>query len=364
MPSQEKKRWAQLRVGLLAVGALTIFAVLVFLLTSSRGFLKSRSDIYTYLDDSAAVAIGAPVRLNGIDVGRIGSVDLSGSSESNRVVKVTMQVNDDFLPSIPVDSQAGVAAENLLGTKYINIKKGKSPMTVKAGSEIKSLDTREFDEVVQQGYSALASLDGILKKVDGIIDDIQGGKGTIGQLLSDDQLYKRVLNITTEVQKLAETLNSDQGTLGKLMHDQQLYDDVRGTVARVNTLVDGLQQGQGTAGKLLKDPALYDETRATIDDTRAAIADVRKLVAGVNDGQGTVGKLLKSDDLHNQLQATMGRLDTLLEKINNGQGTLGQLLVNPALYESLDGTTREMNGLLKDFRANPKKFLRIKLAIF
>jgi phospholipid/cholesterol/gamma-HCH transport system substrate-binding protein len=38
--------------------------------------------------------------------------------------------------------------------------------------------------------------------------------------------------------------------------------------------------------------------------------------------------------------------------------------VNPAMYENLDGLTREMQGLMKDFRANPKKFLRIKLAIF
>jgi phospholipid/cholesterol/gamma-HCH transport system substrate-binding protein len=364
MPSQEKKRWAQLRVGLLAAAALVIFAVLVFLLTSSRGFMKSRTDIYTFISDSAAVAIGSPVRLNGVDVGRIGAVALSGSAEPTRVIKVTLQINEEFMSSIPVDSQAAIAAENILGTKYINITKGRSPETVKAGSEIKSLDTRDIQDVVQQGYGALASLDAILKKVDTVINDIQGGKGTIGQLLSDDTLYKHVLDITNQAQKLAETLNSDQGTLGKLLHDQQLYDDLRGTVTRVNTLVDDLQQGQGTAGKLLKDPALYDDTRATIAETRGALADVRKLIAGLNDGQGTAGKLLKSDDLHNQLQATMGRLDSLLDKVNNGQGTLGQLVLNPALYESLDVTTREMNGLLKDFRANPKKFLRIKLAIF
>jgi phospholipid/cholesterol/gamma-HCH transport system substrate-binding protein len=77
-----------------------------------------------------------------------------------------------------------------------------------------------------------------------------------------------------------------------------------------------------------------------------------------------VGKLLKSDDLHNQLQATMGRLDMLLDKVNSGQGTIGQLLVNPSLYQNLDSTTREINGLMKDFRADPRKFLRIKLAIF
>jgi phospholipid/cholesterol/gamma-HCH transport system substrate-binding protein len=39
-------------------------------------------------------------------------------------------------------------------------------------------------------------------------------------------------------------------------------------------------------------------------------------------------------------------------------------MVNPSLYDSLDGTTRELHGLLKDFRANPKKFLRIKLGLF
>ena len=60
----------------------------------------------------------------------------------------------------------------------------------------------------------------------------------------------------------------------------------------------------------------------------------------------------------------MGRLDTLLDKVNGGQGTLGQLLVNPSLYETLDSTTKEMNGLMKDFRSNPKKFLRIQLKLF
>jgi phospholipid/cholesterol/gamma-HCH transport system substrate-binding protein len=60
----------------------------------------------------------------------------------------------------------------------------------------------------------------------------------------------------------------------------------------------------------------------------------------------------------------MGRLDSIMDKINSGQGTIGQLLVNPALYEDVDGLTREMHSLMKDFRANPKKFLTIQLKLF
>jgi phospholipid/cholesterol/gamma-HCH transport system substrate-binding protein len=105
------------------------------------------------------------------------------------------------------------------------------------------------------------------------------------------------------------------------------------------------------------DPALYDDLRKTI-------ADVRLLIGDINNGKGTVGKLLKSDEMHDQLKASMARIDTILDKLNSGQGTLGQMLVNPALYETLDSTMREVHALMKDFRANPKKFLRIKLAIF
>jgi phospholipid/cholesterol/gamma-HCH transport system substrate-binding protein len=94
------------------------------------------------------------------------------------------------------------------------------------------------------------------------------------------------------------------------------------------------------------------------------VAGLHKLVDDLNAGKGTAGQLLKSDDLSNQLKATIGRIDSLLDKVNSGQGTIGQLLVNQQLYDNLNGATREMHLLMKDFRANPKKFLRIKLAIF
>src|SRR4029078_3802371 len=308
MALKTKKRCAQLKVGLLAISPLCILAVLVFLMTSSTGLFTKRSDVYTYLDDSAAIATGAPVRLNGSTVGKVANVGLSGSSEPNRIVRVTLEVDNRYFTSIPVDSQAAIAAQNLLGTKYINIKKGRNLATIQPGAELKSLDTREVDDVVQQGYSSLASLNAMFKKLDVIIDQLQAGNGTIGKLLSDDELYRKVVGIVDETHRVIAALDSQEGTLGKLMHDDSLYTDLRGTLGRVNDLADNIQKGDGTIGKLMKDPALYDDTRATI-------ADVRQLLAGINQGQGTVGKLLKSDDLHNQLQATMGRLDNLLDKI-------------------------------------------------
>ena len=56
--------------------------------------------------------------------------------------------------------------------------------------------------------------------------------------------------------------------------------------------------------------------------------------------------------------------DDLIDKINSGQGTIGQLVVNPQLYNTINSASGEVGALVKDIHSNPKKFLRIKLALF
>jgi len=353
MATTSKSKWAQLKVGLMAMVALLILAFLIILMSGTNPLFRRTTDVYTYLGDSVAMTEGAtPVRLNGIPIGKVKKIELSGSTDPNRIVKLTLSIYDESMPLVPVDSSAKLAQQNLLGSRYVNIKKGKSQQTIQAGAEIPSADTPEIEDLFQQGSSTLAALQKIMERVNGIIDDIQGGKGTIGALLVDKTLYNRAVEIVGDVKSLTEALNAPDSTMGRLIHEDTLYQDVRGTIGKVNTLIDGLNSGQGTAGKLLKDDALYDELHATISDVRATIAKV-------NNGDGTVGKLLNSSELHDQLVTSMGKLDSVLDKVNNGDGTIGRLMNDPSLFESLDGTSRDLQGFIKEFRANPKKFLTI-----
>jgi len=357
MPSAKQVKWAQLRVGVMTIAAMLLLGILVFLLTGTQKLFVPKATLYTYMDDSAALTKGAPVRLNGYLIGSVTDIGLSGQNAPRRIIRIQMSVEVAALAAIPVDSQAGVSAENVLGTKYINIKKGASRETVKNGGEVPSKDVSEFDEVVQSGYDVMVATRALMKRIDGVVTEMEKGRGTIGQLLVDKTLYDRLNAAVSEVQKVAAAVTSGQGTVGRLLNDETLYNDVRTTVRRLDDLLAGIQDGQGTAGRLVKDPALYDDARKTV-------AELRRLVEDLNAGKGTAGKLLKDDQLHRQIQDLIAKLDGTLEKINTGQGTLGQLLVNPGLYESLNGATGEMRALMKDFRANPKKFLSIKLGLF
>jgi phospholipid/cholesterol/gamma-HCH transport system substrate-binding protein len=353
MPTTSRSKWAQLKVGIMAMVALLILAFLIVLMAGVNPLFRRTSEVFTFIPDSVAMTEGAtPVRLNGILIGKVKKVELSGSTDPNRIVKLTLSIYDDSMKLVPVDSQAKLAQQNLLGSRYVNIKKGTSPQTIQAGAEIPSADTAEIEDIFAQSSSTLATLQKIMERINGIIDDIQGGKGTIGALLVDKTLYNRAIQIMDDVKSLTAAMNAPDSSMGRLIHEDTLYQEFRGTIGKVNTMVDNLNAGQGTAGKFLKDDAVYDEFRG-------AIADLRKTMALVNTGDGSVSKLLNSSELHDKLVASMGKLDSVLDKVNNGDGTIGRLMNDPSLFENLDGTTRDLQGFLKEFRANPKKFLTI-----
>jgi phospholipid/cholesterol/gamma-HCH transport system substrate-binding protein len=363
MPIENKATWARLRVGIMAIAALIILGVLIFLLSSTEGFFKSQITLYTYMDSSSAIAKGSPVRLNGILAGKVKNVELTGSTQPGRIVKLTLEVDRDFQSQIPVDSKAEVTALNLLGTNYINIAKGKSTQTVQSGAELQSAAAMAIADFMKQGSAMLGGVQDVVTNLQSIMAEVASGKGTIGKLIYNEEIYDQAKAVISQVQKLTETLNSNRG-IGKFINDDTLYDEVRGTVGKVTNLIDGINQGQGTLGKIVKDPAMYDDAVKLVADLRKSVAKLDTILADVNDGKGDIGKLFKSEELHEEIKATMGRLDTIMDKLNSGQGTLGQLLVNPALYEDVDGLTRELHSLMKDFRANPKKFLTIQLKLF
>lgn len=358
MPSKEKVSAAQLKVGILGIVALACVTLLIFLLTGNTQFFKSQVYLHVYTSDAAGLTSGAPVRINGIQAGTVKSVALSGETNPSRIIRVDLAIDQDLLKQIPVDSLASIASDNLLGSsKFLQINKGTKPETIQAGATLKSVGTQQFDALVQQGFGVLDSLQAILGKVTDIVNQIEVGHGTIGKLLVDETLYNSLQATVSQVQLLATTLNSKNGTIGHLINDSALYDQAQSVITRLDTIAQELQQGQGTAGMLLKDPKLYNDLDKSVDQ-------LNTILTNLNAGKGTAGELLHDDKLARQLSGSLNKVDVILDKVNSGQGTIGQLIVNPQLYDAATGTTRELHELLKDFRANPKKFLSIKLHIF
>lgn len=357
MPDPKKVRWSKLRVGIVGVVAFIILFVLVFLLTSSRGLFRQYATLRTYMDDASGMADGTAVRLNGITVGYLDKLQLTGSRDPKRTVEFDMKVQEKFLPQIPVDSHVSIAAANLLGDKFLNISKGQASQHVADGGELPAVQSQDIPEMMAQMSNVLDSFQRIVGRADNLLAGVEAGKGNLGLFLKDDELYRRLNSIFAEGQQLLADIKGGKGTLSKILYDPTLYDDLDKPIKRIDAIMATMQAGQGTAGKLLTDPALFDDAHQTLDQ-------IRQLVAEVNAGKGTAGMLLKDPTLANRMNDLVAKFNVTVDKINSGQGTLGQLAVNPQLYNALTGATNEFQSLAKDIRANPKKFLTIRLTIF
>jgi phospholipid/cholesterol/gamma-HCH transport system substrate-binding protein len=357
MAEREKVRWSQLKVGVVALTAFVIVFVLVFLLTSSRGIFQQNELLTTFMEDASGMANGTPVRLNGITVGFLDNLKLTGNRDPKRAVEFDLLVKRKFLADIPVDSIAAIAAANLLGDKFINITRGQDARTVQPGSELRSQQGQDIPELMAQSANLLKSFQTIVTRVDNLLAGVEAGKGNIGLLIKDDELYRRLNGIASEGQKLLADVRSGNGSITKLLYSDEFYQELRSPIQRIDKMLANLDAGQGTAGRLLKDPALFDELQK-------AMGEIRTLIADVNAGKGTAGKLLKDEALYRRMDELVGKINGTIDKMNAGQGTIGQLLVNPQLFEAMTGATREFQSLAKDMRANPKKFLTIRLTLF
>jgi phospholipid/cholesterol/gamma-HCH transport system substrate-binding protein len=358
MPDRSKVRWSQLKVGVVALASFAVVFVLIFLLTSSKGIFQRNELLLTYMADASGIADGSVVRLNGYTIGYLDKLQLTNSRDPKRAVQFQMLVSTKYLQDIPVDSVAAISAANLLGDKFINITKGMDTHTVKPGDELRSLQGQDIPELMAQMRNTLESFQTIVNRVDSLLAGVEAGKGNLGKLIKDEEFYDRMNGIAAELQKILTDVRTSNGTISKLFHDEgALYEEFRAPLKRIDAMLAEIQAGQGNIGLLVKDRALYDEFKKSVLELNGLLSDLQA-------GKGTMGKLLKDEQLHKRLDDLLAKFTGIVDKMNAGQGTLGQILVNPQLYESLNGMTREFQSLAKDMRANPKKFLTIRLTLF
>jgi phospholipid/cholesterol/gamma-HCH transport system substrate-binding protein len=81
------------------------------------------------------------------------------------------------------------------------------------------------------------------------------------------------------------------------------------------------------------------------------------------DGEILIGSSVSQfDETLNQANIVLKEAEKLLTAVNNQKGTIGQMFYDQKFYNSLTATTEELEGLIKDFKEHPKKY--IKLSIF
>jgi phospholipid/cholesterol/gamma-HCH transport system substrate-binding protein len=341
-----RARWARIRVLIrvliTVLVALSILSTLTYVM-SGGGLFKSKATLRTFFEDSGALEKGAEVDLNGVKIGTVNSVNLSGLNDPARTVEVRMRVYRRFLPQIPDDSKSEIVTQNVLGDKFIEITSGKSPTPVQDNGALAHVPaTNVYVRIDTATFAAQ------LRSIDATLKDIEDGKGDLGQFVMTDKVYADLLAGVTKVQRDIEAAVSSDTTVGQLLYSPEMYEEFSGTLQRMDASLAELQAGRSPAGKFLRDPQVYD-------NARESLAGLRRSVKNAGDSG-----FVSSDDLYQDWNQKLAGFIRDIDDFNAGRGA-GQMVARADTYESLVGAMADLQSTLKDFRTNPRKYLKVKL---
>lgn len=230
---------------------------------------------------------------------KVGMVRSMEYDAKSKDIVVLLNVYDSDM-KIPRDSRVSVKGD-LLGTSEIVIEMGESNQYYEPWDTIQ----------------APAAAAGLLEKADPIVEQINSLMPKIDTLISG-------INVLVNESKMQESLLQ-----------------INALTQHLNTTVNQLNQ------LLRKDvPGIMsnlESATANLDtlSVQAKEADIKQLLANTN--------------------ATIQSANQLLQQMQNPDGTVGKVLSTSELHDQLNRTIADVDSLINDIKANPKKYIHIKV---
>jgi len=362
MPQRRQVTWTQLRVGILTLAGLSLIMAGIFYVTGAP-IWGAKYQLKTYLPEVEGLTIGAPVRVDGVEVGNVDSIKIAPPApvgekpDRNHNIEVVMRVDKRFKDNITTESRASLVTEGFLGNRYVTISRGYAGASVAPQGVVPGGEEVAMKDVVERGADLVENLGALSKDAQDLLGGLKKGRGSLGKLLTDDELYNHLNASVTRLDQMMNTTQEGKNSLGKLFASDEMYNRVNEMVNRMDDVLQQIQQQKGTFGKLVYDPSVYDNAKQFIDKANAFMADVRA-------GKGSLGKLSTDDKLYDNLRDSAESLKEITDKLSKGPGSFAKAVNDAQLYDNLTGLSGDLRLLISDIRKDPKKYLRIRFTIF
>lgn len=286
-------------VGIFIFVGLAIFIITVLTLGSQKKTFGNFVRVKSFFENVNGLQKGNNIWFSGVKVGTIQNVNLIG----NNKVEVDMNIEEKSAPYIHKDARAKLSTDGLIGNKIIEIYGGTSQsQKIEDGDLLANdalLSTDAMMNTLSKNNDNLLAITNSFKIISGRIAD---GKGSIGKLLTSDELSDNLNNTILTVKKASENLEklsanvtaytarlNDKGTLANdLVTDTVIFSKLRNTVSQLqevadkskdviinlqkagNTLNNGLENKNTPVGMLLGDEKTATGLKITLQNLQSA----------------------------------------------------------------------------------------------
>ena len=290
-----------IKVGIVVVLGTILIIYGLYVIGNKQHIFGSTFRISTQFYDVNGLMAGNNVRLAGIDVGTVESVEITSDS----TVNVVMMIENRVKKFIKKNAIAGIGTDGLMGNKLVNINSsGIKADYIQEGDVLKSIQPFESDEMLRTLNTT-----------------------------NENMKY-----VTTDLKMITQKINSSK-TLWSLLMDTVWAENVKSTIVNIkltshrsavitgdlSSIVKNVQAGKGSIGSLITDSGVSEK----LDHT-----------------------MIEIQQITNKMAVITGDLSSVTGKLKNGDGVIGTLLMDTALVNNLNTSMKNIKDGTQGFNEN------------
>ena len=295
----------ELQVGIFAIVTMLAIVIMSVLITSRQSGFGEHVTYQAQLRDAAGIFPKTPIRVAGINAGKITIIELVGNH-----ALVTFEILKEI--KVTKGSLLRIKSVGFLGDKYLEILLSKGSERLPAMSVIESKEGGGLQNITKDLTEVIADVKAITKEF----------RSTFAPERESPPLKNIMQNVNMVIEEMSRLGNSLNGlfsneSFGKVVADlKELVDNLR-----YQSDMENADSLMGSIDRVLMNVERFSE-------------DLKELSGNIRTGRGTAGKFLVEEGIADEVQKTLAGVNKLVGKVDSIRTELSVFSGNNSVYGS------------------------------
>ncbi len=216
----------EIKVGLFVFISFILLSVVIFSI-SDFYTTQPKYNLRIRFNFANGIQVGAPVRVAGVGVGEVRSVRVYREEATQRTLaELGIRLSNEA--KVEEDAVAYINTLGLIGEKYLEIVPGSSGSNIlKSGDILVGKDSIPTEQIMETGFRVVRQLEQTINAIHTFVSDEGTREALKGTLVNSKEAAEKFNQLLEQTNAVMSQIRQGQGTVGKLLTQDDLYRDIK-----------------------------------------------------------------------------------------------------------------------------------------